>query len=199
MTTPPCAFAHRLFPGLRRRRPEAPGPPTGSCGDRPTRACRPRTASSSRRLGRDRRPVEVKDVPVAHRSPRSACLTVGGGPQPALARAFSEPPLLHEGRDLLAKGCAYCTKAPPTQSASHPPPVAPHPRRTARLFTSRGAAAPENLAVNNADAAASREGCCGVGGRLDRVEGGVQPRVTWRARGSPGGGSAWWRSAGGSP
>ena len=36
--------------------------------------------------------------------------------------------LLHEGRDLLAKGCAYCTKAPPTQSASHPPPVAPHPR-----------------------------------------------------------------------
>ena len=36
--------------------------------------------------------------------------------------------LLHEGRDLLAKGCAYCTKAPPTQSAPHPPPVAPHPR-----------------------------------------------------------------------
>ena len=34
---------------------------------------------------------------------------------------------------------------------------------------------------------------------LDGVEGGVQPRVTWRARGSPGGGSAWWRSAGGSP
>ena len=36
--------------------------------------------------------------------------------------------LLHEGRDLLAKGCAYCTKAPPTQSAPRPPPVAPHPR-----------------------------------------------------------------------
>ena len=36
--------------------------------------------------------------------------------------------LLHEGRDPLAKGCAYCTKAPPTQSAPHPPPVAPHPR-----------------------------------------------------------------------
>ena len=36
--------------------------------------------------------------------------------------------LLHEGRDPLAKGCAYCTKAPPTQSALHPPPVAPHPR-----------------------------------------------------------------------
>ena len=36
--------------------------------------------------------------------------------------------LLHEGRDPLAKGCAYCTKAPPTQSAPHPPPVAPHLR-----------------------------------------------------------------------
>ena len=36
--------------------------------------------------------------------------------------------LLHEGRDPLAKGCAYCTKAPPTQSALHPPPVAPRPR-----------------------------------------------------------------------
>ena len=36
--------------------------------------------------------------------------------------------LLHEGRDPLAKGCAYCTKAPPTQSAPNPPPVAPHPR-----------------------------------------------------------------------
>ena len=36
--------------------------------------------------------------------------------------------LLHEGRDLLAKGCAYCTKAPPTRSTPGPPPVAPHPR-----------------------------------------------------------------------
>ena len=36
--------------------------------------------------------------------------------------------LLHEGRDLLAKGCAYCTKAPPTQSAPGPPSVEPHPR-----------------------------------------------------------------------
>ena len=36
--------------------------------------------------------------------------------------------LLHEGRDPLAKGCAYCTKAPPAQSAPDPPPVAPHPR-----------------------------------------------------------------------
>ena len=36
--------------------------------------------------------------------------------------------LLHEGRDLLAKGCAYCTKAPPTRSTPNPPPVAPHLR-----------------------------------------------------------------------
>ena len=36
--------------------------------------------------------------------------------------------LLHEGRDLLAKGCAYCTKAPPTCSTPNPLPVAPDPR-----------------------------------------------------------------------
>ena len=36
--------------------------------------------------------------------------------------------LLHEGRDLLTTGCAYCTKAPPTRSTPNPPPVAPHPR-----------------------------------------------------------------------
>ena len=36
--------------------------------------------------------------------------------------------LLHEGWDPLAKGCAYCTKAPPTRSTPNPPPVAPHPR-----------------------------------------------------------------------
>ena len=45
-------------------------------------------------------------------------------PRPELARVG----LLHEGRDLLATGCAYCTKAPPTQSAPDPPPVAPQPR-----------------------------------------------------------------------
>ena len=36
--------------------------------------------------------------------------------------------LLHEGRDPLTKGCAYCTKAPPTRSAPDPRPVASHPR-----------------------------------------------------------------------
>ena len=47
------------------------------------------------------------------------------------ARTEPAPPrvgLLHEGRDLLATGCAYCTKAPPTRSTLNPPPVAPHPR-----------------------------------------------------------------------
>ena len=36
--------------------------------------------------------------------------------------------LLHEGRDPLTTGCAYCTKAPPTRSTPNPHPVAPHPR-----------------------------------------------------------------------
>ena len=52
---------------------------------------------------------------------------------PASHRAGSAPllprvGLLHEGRDLLTEGCAYCTKAPPTRSIPNPPPVAPHPR-----------------------------------------------------------------------
>ena len=36
--------------------------------------------------------------------------------------------LLYEGRDLLAKGCAYCTKAPPAPSTPNSRPVAPHLR-----------------------------------------------------------------------
>ena len=50
------------------------------------------------------------------------------GPTSAPARAFSEPSPLHEGRDLLTKGCAHCTKAPPTRSTPAPPPVTPDPR-----------------------------------------------------------------------
>ena len=45
-------------------------------------------------------------------------------PRPELARVG----LLHEGRDLLAKGCAYCTKVPLTPSTPNPRPVAPHLR-----------------------------------------------------------------------
>ena len=39
--------------------------------------------------------------------------------------------VLHEGGDLLAGGCAYCTIAPPTWSTPIPPPVAPDPRAVA--------------------------------------------------------------------
>ena len=46
------------------------------------------------------------------------------GPGPGRLRAA----LLHQGRELLAKGCAYCTKALPTWSTPVPPPVAPGPR-----------------------------------------------------------------------
>ena len=49
-------------------------------------------------------------------------------PRPELARVLPRVGLLHEGRDLLAKGCAYCTKAPPTSSTPNPRPVAPRPR-----------------------------------------------------------------------
>ena len=231
MTSPPCAFAHRLFPDLRRRRSKHPVGP--STPDR-ERTCPPRTALSSRRLGYERRPLEEQDVPVGNRSPRSAYLAVAGdlqpapprcdlnrigsrgrrpttpppgtpggpavsmvltsvphrrrapprnrriptnaargtdggivnvsavdtgprdscstarhpspgphptgslrgarsgpgdrGPTSAPARAFSKPSLLHEGRDLLTKGCAHCTKAPPTRSTPAPPPVTPGPR-----------------------------------------------------------------------
>ena len=34
----------------------------------------------------------------------------------------------HEGGDLLARGCAQCTKVPPTGSALDPPAVVPDPR-----------------------------------------------------------------------
>ena len=52
---------------------------------------------------------------------------------PASHRAGSAPllprvGLLHEGRDPLTTGCAYCTKTPPTPSTPNPPPAAPHPR-----------------------------------------------------------------------
>ena len=66
------------------------------------------------------------------------------GPPPSPARCLRRGPeamvrrrlrpesarvgLLHEGRDLLTEGCAYCTKAPPTRSTPNPRPVAPHPR-----------------------------------------------------------------------
>ena len=64
-----------------------------------------------------------------HRSLTAVC----AGARRAMVRRRLHPEsarvgLLHEGRDPLAKGCAYCTKAPPTQSAPHPRPVTPTPR-----------------------------------------------------------------------
>ena len=96
-------------------------------------------------------PVNVSTVDTRPRRSESGVLTaepgvsVTGPPPPSPARRLRMVPvvmvrrrprsrvlprvgLLHEGRDPLTKGCAYCTKAPPTQSAPHPPPVAPHPR-----------------------------------------------------------------------
>lgn len=76
--------------------------------------------------GTVRRPPQV-GTPLA----LSVALTRGReirGPTSALALAFSEPPLLHEGRDLLAKGWAHCTKALPARSTPDPPPVVPDPR-----------------------------------------------------------------------
>ena len=70
--------------------------------------------------------------------------SVTGSPPPSPARRLRRGPvvmirrrprqewarvdLLHEGREPLAKGCVYCTKAPPTRSTPNPPPVAPHLR-----------------------------------------------------------------------
>ena len=48
----------------------------------------------------------------------------GVGATPAPARVG----LLHEGGDLLAKGCAYCTNPRPTWSTPGPLSVAPDPR-----------------------------------------------------------------------
>ena len=66
-----------------------------------------------------------------HRSTPAPC-PLRRGPE-AMVRRLLRPEsarvgLLHEGRDLLTTGCAYCTKAPPTRSTPNPPPVAPHPR-----------------------------------------------------------------------
>ena len=47
---------------------------------------------------------------------------------PSLDPLLPRVGLLHEGRGLLAEGCAYCTRAPPTWSTPDPPPVDPHLR-----------------------------------------------------------------------
>lgn len=83
--------------------------PLGSCGTvrRPPQVRTPLALSVALTRGRE---IRVPTSPLA------------------LALAFSEPPLLHEGRDLLAKGWAHCTKVPPARSTPDPPPVVPDPR-----------------------------------------------------------------------
>ena len=88
----------------------------------------PRRSESGVLAARPGAPVTGPPPPFPARRPRRVWWSgFGFGPSqswPDLARVG----LLHEGRDLLAKGCAYCTKAPPTRSAPDPPPVAPHSR-----------------------------------------------------------------------
>ena len=118
-------------------------------------AHRSRTPKESRRIptipaGRfDGRLGNVSAVDTRPRRSESGVLTaqpdasVTGPPPPLPARCLHRVPvvmvrrrprpesarvgLLHEGRDPLTKGCAYCTKAPPTPSTPNPRPVAPHP------------------------------------------------------------------------
>jgi len=69
-------------------------------------------------------------------------------PRPELAQVLPRVGLLHEGRDLLAKGCAYCTKAPPTPSTPNPRAVHPdddgshHSDRACPLQQAEAAALP---------------------------------------------------------
>ena len=95
----------------------------------------------------DAGPANVSAVDTGLRRSKSVGLaavpgaSVTGPPPPTPARHLRWGPvvrvrlrphrrvsLLHEGRDPLAEGCAYCTKAPPTRSAPHPRPLAPTPR-----------------------------------------------------------------------
>ena len=231
----------------RAYRTDAPKHPAGPSAPDRRRTCRPRTALSSRGLGRNRRPVEAEGVPVGKRSPRSSWTSAeirsrlrSGETRTGFGSCGSRPTTTPPGRPADRR-CPWCWHQPcigtarrekttafqrfplgsstllPLMSApwtqgcrqhqlggilamrpnalTQGPTSTPHSRATDVPWDGR----PQGPAVNNADAAASRVGCCGVGGRLDLVEDGVQPMVTWRARGSPGGGSAWWRSAGGSP
>ena len=61
-------------------------------------------------------------LPGSRPGARRSWFDVGSGPLPPRNGS------LHEGRDLLDRGCAYCTKVPPTWSTPNPPRVAPHPR-----------------------------------------------------------------------
>ena len=102
-TQPPPPGGPSPFVGRAADRPR-PAPPPGSHHASPTSW--PQTSSSIWR------PREGPQVMVQRRL------------RPESARVG----LLHEGRDLLATGCVYCTKAPPTRSTPNSRPVAPHRR-----------------------------------------------------------------------
>ena len=119
----------------------------------PNRDCSPRKNRSIPTISAGFLGGRLGNVSAVDTSPRrseSGVLTaqpdasVTGPPPPLPARCLHRGPvvmvrrrlrpesarvgLLHEGRDPLTKGCAYCTRAPPTRSAPDPHPVAPHPR-----------------------------------------------------------------------
>ena len=116
----------------------------------PYRRCTPERNRSIPTMPAGRTDVGPANVSAVDTSPRrseSGVLaarpgaSVTGPPPPSPARHPRRGPvvrvrlrphlrvsLLHEGRDPLAKGCAYCTKAPPTPSTPNSRPVAPHPR-----------------------------------------------------------------------
>ena len=77
---------------------------------------RPPVWSAPRGTGKAvRAPTDTGSTPClapssSRTGPRSSCFDADAGPLPSLVD------LLHEGRDLLAKGWGYCTRAPPTWS-----------------------------------------------------------------------------------
>ena len=87
----------------------------------------PRRSESGVLAARPGAPVTGPPPPLPARRPRRVWWSgFGFGPSQSwldLARVG----LLHEGRDPLAEGCAYCTKAPPTPSTPNSRPVTPTP------------------------------------------------------------------------
>ena len=205
--TPPCAFAHRLFPAFRRC---CPGP--ALIGNLPfhrgLRFPADNWGTSTIVCGRSTFWSEnaVPDPPDWQPCPTAGISQERHVPGPVpedggrRRRRPSDFQAEQRCRALPAEAKRRLHGGVRVPSRSRPPRLlkrslqgtCPEPllRTGGKTLDTHG---------NNADAAASRVGCCSVGSRPDVVESGVQPRVTWRARGSPGGGSAWWRSADGSP
>ena len=77
---------------------------------------RPSVWSAPRGTGAEvRAPTDTGSTPYlapssSHTGPRRSCFDADAGPPPP------QVDLLHEGRDLLAEGWGYCTRAPTTWS-----------------------------------------------------------------------------------